>query len=257
MRGVLAPLAVVLALTGCRTVEWRPGPLETWRGRSSWLAVPALVTASDEAAAAEAIDAIERVHTAFAGAGLQAPPPALLVVVDTGDEPLLGDAATTLEMVPAWHRRIAGDASDGATHVFSVGGGRSKVDLPPELLRQMATVAAGAVPLDAAELQLPAAWTGLAKWGVVLPTDACVVGAADAMLDFAVAREELSFGRRLALAALMPIVRGGARDELRKVVLRAVTEAALAAVAAAGAPPSPDAAARVMYELGLVDDVAQ
>jgi hypothetical protein len=109
-----------------------------------------------------------------------------------------------------------------------------------------------AFPLDASELSLPPDWRAGVDWGVVLPTSACADAIAERMLDVGLEQQQLSFGKRLLLAPMLPFVRSAARAEVRREVWKRVLEAAVAAARRRG-EVSAAAVQQVRQALDLVD----
>lgn len=219
---------LVLLGAACSSVAWQPRPTEdTWRGASLWSAEGALLAAQSESAAADVMEAYARVRAAIVASGEHPPSAPLILVVEEGDPPLLGEAERTLRQLSEWQRAVQpvvppslGDAQVEYTTYSS-----ASSDAPPEVLEALLGALAAHVPLGAPELDLPASWRRAATWGLVMPTDDRMVAAADAVLDFALDKADLSFGSKLLMAPLKPWMRSEARSEVRNAVVRAVAEA--------------------------------
>lgn len=249
MRAVPAALALLalVSLLGCRSVAWHEGGSgELWRGASLRRGDLASVAAVHEADAAAIYLEFEDVCAAMRQAGVVPPPPPLLLVVAADQELVFGTPEVTFERLAKRTRR---------------GSKGSKVDEPDEspapaeevpeaLLAAMARAAAGAVELDDERLALPAAWRAANEWAMVVPTAGSREIAADAVLDFALAQEEVSFAQRLLMMPLMPWLRGMTRDAIDVAVKRAWLEAVLGAARHRGPVPE-DALGKCLRALGL------
>lgn len=218
---------LVLLGAACSSVAWRPRPTEdTWRGASLWSTEGAFLAARSESAAAEVLDAYAQVRAALVANEEELPSAPLILVVEEGDAPLLGEVERTLRQLAEWQRALQPVAppSEGDAQVEYSTYSKSP-DAPPEVLEALLGAAAAHVPLGAPELDLPASWRRVATWGLVMPTDDRMVAAADAVLDFALDKADLSFGSKLLLAPFKPWIRSEARSEVRNHVLRTVAEA--------------------------------
>lgn len=233
---------------GCSSVAWREGgPADVWRGATVRRAEAAHVAATDEGAAADVYRCYEAVRTAMANAGATLPSPPLLLAVNADDELLLADAQRTTRAIADWHRQhVTADTSvpSGVTTIFSA------PDLPPDVLAALAHAAAGAVTLTAPELALPATWRQGVTWGVVLPTTATSDAAADLVLDYGMAKADLSFGEQVLAAPMMPFLRSSARSQLYAIVQGQLLDAALAVARREGVVPA-NARAQCRRELGI------
>jgi hypothetical protein len=248
-RAGAAVLMSGLLSIGCNSVEWREGaPPDVWRGATVRSAEVARVAAKDEADAADVYHCWAAVRAAMANAGVTPPSPPLLLAVNAADELLLTDALSTTQAIARWHQQhvTAGtpEAPNGVTTIFSA------PDLPPDVLALLARAAAGAVPLAAPELALPAAWQQGATWGVVLPTTATSDAAADLVLEYGMTKADLSFGEQLLAAPMMPFLRSAARGQLYGLVQSQVLDAALAVSRREGNVPA-NARAQCRRELGI------
>lgn len=184
-----------------------------------------VLASRSESSAAEVMGAYARVQAAFVACGEQPPRAPLILVVEEDDPPLLGDVERTVRHLSEWQHAIQPVVSpspgDGQV-VYSMHS--SSPDAPQELLEALLGASAAYLPLNAPELDLPASWRRVATWGLVVPTDDRMVAAADAVLDFALDKADLSFGSKLLLAPFKPWIRSEARSEVRNAVLRTVVE---------------------------------
>lgn len=208
-------------LAGCHAVAWQPGPSSTWRDEHCYRGALATVAARDEAAASDAYCSVEGLLTAMREAGMPDPGPVLVLARSIEDPLLLDEPMPTVRQLLQWHQAaIGGPVDEGQSQP------RTET---PELLETAARLVAAAIPLDASELALPADWRAGIDWAVVLPTTACAEAAAGRMLDIGLEQQDMSFGKRLLLAPMLPFVRRAARAEVRREVCKRVLEAAVAA----------------------------
>jgi hypothetical protein len=114
----------------------------------------------------------------------------------------------------------------------------------------MARVLTAAVPLQAAELDLPISWQRLATWGAVTPSDDCIAEVTSTLLDAALEREDVGFGQRLLMAPLLPWVRSAMRSKFRELAQRQLFEASCTP-AILGRQIAAPARERVAAALGL------
>ena len=243
MRATLAAL-VLVSLLGCRSVAWREGgSTATWRGASLRCGDLASVAAVYEADAAAIHLEFEDVCAALRGAGVTPPPPPLLLVVAADQELAFSTPEVTLERLATRStRRASADDPEEPDDLPE--------DVPAPILAAMARAASGAVRLDDEQLALPAAWRTGIEWAMVVPTAGSREVAADAVLDFALAQDEVPFGARLLLMPMMPWLRSEARGAIDAAVRRACLEVTLAAARQRGPVPA-DARAKCLRALGL------
>lgn len=241
-------------MTACTSVEWQPRPTEdTWQQASLWRSGEATIAARDEGAATEVLELQARLRDAFAAVEVDLPAPPLWLVRTPDDALLCGEPVPTIERLAAWHHAIVHPPApgDSAPNVWRPG-----VQLPPEATPEMeqvmAKAVAAALPLQAPELALPASWQAVASWGILVPTDACIVAAADIVMDVGLEKADLGFGKRLLLAPFLPMLRGKVRQALRDAMVRQIVDACW--TRAGGATLAAEKKAQLLAAMGVGDD---
>jgi hypothetical protein len=228
-----AAVVALAALHGCSTPSATPfaDPSvlpSTWQERRPFRSSEATILARDERDADEAARLAGAVAADFRRRTGRDPSPRLLVIV--------GSRAIAIDGDPSHRARVAamGEAIlDGRPEPTGAELSRkcdelrdaaARVGLEPQtllVLQPDAIASDGFVT----ELAFP---DGVAKeydWAIVMATEAERVAAVGALVDAAIAKEELNHAQRLLLAPILPFVRGkavdAARDAVRSVLFAA------------------------------------
>lgn len=211
-----------LALTGassCSSIDWLETPPELaqeWRGRGLHVAADHDVLASREGAAASALRRVRKVSAALREIGVDLPQTrGLLLVVDSDDALVLeGDAESYARQAVAWHRAVVGDGAPTSGKSFDLGRmtkGPRGLDIDPSIVLRIFSFA---VPKGDDKLALPADLVSRADWIAAVPSDASVEAMVDAAVDAGLAKQKISFWKRMLLAPFMPMLKGRAADEI-------------------------------------------
>lgn len=220
----LWPLAAALA--GCHAASGsnmsarsdRAALPESWQSRRPYRSADAAILAHDEREAEEAGRLLGEVATDFRRRTGREPTPRLLVIVGSRDwlpdpDPCLelrvgamGDAILSGRPEPSGAElsRRCDELRDTAARVGV--DPKTLLVLKPDVLASDGFVT---------QLGLPEAAVSAFDWAIVVATDAELVEAAGAIVDAAVAKEELSGAQRTLLAPLLPWVRGRAVEAAR------------------------------------------
>lgn len=216
-------LAIVVALAGCSANVAKPcvglaALPESWQSRRPYLAGDVAILAHDDREADEAGRVVGEVAADFRRRTGREPSLRLLVIV--GNRGWLGDADACLELRVG----LLGDAIlDGRPEPSAAELERrceelrdaaARVGLDPRVLLALkpdVLAADGFVT----QLGLPATAVAAFDWAIVISTEEELVDAVRAMVEAAIAREDLDVAQRSLLAPMLPWVRGRAVDAAR------------------------------------------
>jgi len=204
--------------TACSSVDWIESPSDfpaSWRHLRLYETTEALVLASSERAARDVISQAREAGEIFAEFSSAPIGRLLLIAVDAEDPPLLAEASDYETRVARWHARATERPPPESSHGESVDPDEPEFDR----LLLMRLISFG-LPRDDLELGVPAALRARAAGILVLPTEACIEHAVEALM--VVAREEMArddevgMGERAMIALAMPFMKSMMRKEFMR-----------------------------------------
>jgi hypothetical protein len=216
-------LPVAAALAGCSATSAdapidRAALPESWQSRRPYRAADAAILAHDEREAQEAGRLIGEVAAEFRRRTGREPTPRLLVIVGSRDWLRDPDPCLELRLGAMGDAILAGrpepSGAELARRCDELRDTAARVGLDPRtllVLKPDVLASDGFVT----QLGLPEAAESAFDWAIVVATEAELVEAAGAMVDAAVAKEDLSGPQRMLLAPLLPWVRGRAVEAAR------------------------------------------
>lgn len=246
-----AILLLAAACSGPALAEPGSGLPAEWRGRLLYDDGSHWVLAGSRAAAGDASGLAAEIQESFAEIAGRAPGRGLLVALDPGDPPLFADLDRHEAAVAAWNARAAGESAPEE--------GAADEETPAAVRAALLGAMALPVPPDGGGLGLPEELLRRAAWIVVVPTQAALEHAAEAMMDLAgeamASEPDVGLAERAMFAATAPFFERALRGELR-----GLAQAGVLRTWAAAAEPDPDARrslfARCCERAGLDPDDA-